>query len=61
MFQISNTKKESAALQIAETEIACRKELHEAQMANEHQKLKNLLLMEDVFKHKLNYYKNKLN
>ncbi|KPJ11978.1 hypothetical protein RR48_03581 [Papilio machaon] len=47
----------SAALQISETEIACRKELHEMQMANERQKLKNLLLKEEVLKCKLDYYK----
>ncbi|CAH2090629.1 unnamed protein product [Euphydryas editha] len=54
-----NKGSSSAALQIAEIEIACRKELHEAQMANEKQKLKNLLLKEEVLRSKLLYYKNK--
>lgn len=61
LFQIDNTIKESSVLQIAETEIACRKQLHEAQMANEKQKLKNLLLKEEVLKHKLEYYKKRVN
>ncbi|CAH0584090.1 unnamed protein product [Chrysodeixis includens] len=57
--KMSKMTKDSAVQQIAKTETDCRKELHQAQLANEKQKLKNLQLEEEVLKYKLQYYKNK--
>ncbi|XP_075984953.1 uncharacterized protein LOC142982377 [Anticarsia gemmatalis] len=59
--KISNINRNSAVKKIPEMETECRIQLHEAQMLNEKQKLKNLLLKEEVLKFKLLYYKNKLN
>ncbi|XP_072935410.1 uncharacterized protein [Epargyreus clarus] len=55
--KITNTTN-NAAMKIAETEMMCRKELHEAQMANERQKLKNLILEEELLRSKIAFYKN---
>ncbi|CAG4958973.1 unnamed protein product [Parnassius apollo] len=42
---------------IANTEIECRKEVHQAQMANEERKARNLDLDETLIKLKIEYYK----
>ncbi|CAG4937746.1 unnamed protein product [Parnassius apollo] len=42
---------------IANTEIECRKEVHQAQMANEERKARNLDLYETLIKFKIEYYK----
>ncbi|CAK1604081.1 unnamed protein product [Parnassius mnemosyne] len=56
----SEKKTSDHAASIANTEIECRKEVHQAQMANEERKARNLDLEETLIKIKIEYYKRKL-
>ncbi|CAG5021089.1 unnamed protein product [Parnassius apollo] len=55
----NKTEKETSdhAESISNTEIECRKEVHQAQMANEERKARNLDLDETLIKLKIEYYK----